>query len=82
MAAILQTDIFKLIFLNENCCILIKKSKAPISQTFSKCIFMSEKFCISKKISQEFVPKGPIDNNSALVHIRAIQRQAINLNQY
>ena len=32
-----------------------------------KCIFMNEKFCISIKISLKFVPKGPIDNNPALV---------------
>ena len=30
-------------------------------------IFMNEKFCILIKISLEFVPKGPIDNNPALV---------------
>ena len=32
-----------------------------------KCIFVNEKFCISIKISLNFVPKGPIDNNAALV---------------
>ena len=32
-----------------------------------RCIFMNEKFCISIKISLKFVPKGPIDNNPALV---------------
>ena len=32
-----------------------------------KCIFMNEKFCILIKISLKFVPKGPIDNNPALV---------------
>ena len=31
------------------------------------CIFMNEKFCILIKISLKFVPKGPIDNNPALV---------------
>ena len=30
-------------------------------------IFMNEKFCILTKISPKFVPKGPIDNNPALV---------------
>ena len=30
------------------------------------CIFMNDKFCILIKISLKFVPKGPIDNNSAL----------------
>ena len=32
-----------------------------------KFIFMNEKLCISSKISLKFVPKGPIDNNPALV---------------
>ena len=32
-----------------------------------KCIFVNEKFCISIQISLKFVPKGPIDNNPALV---------------
>ena len=30
-------------------------------------IFMNEKFCILIKISLKFVPKGPIENNPALV---------------
>ena len=32
-----------------------------------KCIFVNEKFCILIEISLKFVPKGPIDNNPALV---------------
>ena len=32
-----------------------------------RCIFFNEKFCIFIKISLKFVPKGPIDNNPALV---------------
>ena len=32
-----------------------------------RCIFVNEKFCILIKISLKFVPKGPIDNNLALV---------------
>ena len=32
-------------------------------------IFVYERFCILIKISLKFVPKGPIDNNSALVKI-------------
>ena len=32
-----------------------------------RCIFVNEKFCILIKISLTFVPKGPIDNNPALV---------------
>ena len=33
-----------------------------------KCIFMNEKICIFLQSSLKFVPKGPIDNNPALVH--------------
>ena len=33
----------------------------------SRCILVNEKFCILVKISLKFVPKGPIDNNAALV---------------
>ena len=32
-----------------------------------RCIFVNEKFCILIKILPKFVPKGPIDNNPALV---------------
>ena len=32
-----------------------------------KCIFVNEEFCIFIKISLKFIPKGPIDNNPALV---------------
>ena len=32
-----------------------------------KCILLNEKFCIFIEISLQFVPKGPIDNNPALV---------------
>ena len=39
-----------------------------------RCIFMKEKFCILTKISLKFVPKGPIDNNPALVKIMAWRR--------
>ena len=36
-----------------------------------RCIFVYEKFWILIKISLEFVPKGPIDNNSTLVQVMA-----------
>ena len=36
-----------------------------------RCIFVNEKLCILVKISPTFVPKGPIDNNLALVQIMA-----------
>ena len=32
-----------------------------------RCIFVNEKFCIWIKITLNFVPKGPFDNNQALV---------------
>ena len=32
-----------------------------------QCIFLNEKFCILIQISLKFVPKGPTDNNPALV---------------
>ena len=38
------------------------------------CIFVNEKFCIAIKISLKLVPKGPIDNNPALVQIMAQHR--------
>ena len=44
---------------------------ATISQTIFRCIFMNEKFSILIKILLKFVPKGPIDNNPALVWIIA-----------
>ena len=34
-----------------------------------RCIFVNENFCILTKGSLKFVPKGPIDNNPALVQI-------------
>ena len=38
------------------------------------CFFLIEKFCIWILISLKFVPKGPIDNNPALVQIMAWRR--------
>ena len=32
-----------------------------------RCIYVNEKFCILIKISPKFNPKGPIENNPALV---------------
>ena len=34
-----------------------------------RCIRLNEKFCNFIKISLQFVPKGPVDNNPALVYI-------------
>ena len=39
-----------------------------------RCIFVNEKICILIKISLKFVPKGPIENNPALVSIMAWRR--------
>ena len=36
-----------------------------------KCIFVNENICISIKISLKFVPKGPVNNISALVQTLA-----------
>ena len=36
-----------------------------------KCIFLNKNSWISNKISLQYVPKGPIDNNEALVQIMA-----------
>ena len=36
-----------------------------------KYIFMNEKFYILIRISLKFLPKGPFDNKSALVHVMA-----------
>ena len=40
-----------------------------------KYIFVNEKFCILIKISLKFVPKGPIDNKTALVQVMAWRRR-------
>ena len=39
-----------------------------------KCIFLNENVCIPIKISMNFVPKGPINNITALVQIMAWRR--------
>ena len=39
-----------------------------------KHIFLNENLCILIKISLKFVPKGPIDNKSALVQVMAWRR--------
>ena len=36
-----------------------------------KCIFMNEEFCVLIRISFKFVPKGSIENKSALVQVMA-----------
>ena len=44
---------------------------AILADDLFKCIFVNEKFCSLIKISLKFVPKGPINNNQALVQIMA-----------
>ena len=44
-----------------------------ISQTFKR-IFLNENVEISIEISGKFVPKGPINNNPALVQLMAWRR--------
>ena len=39
-----------------------------------KCMFVNEKFCILIKDSLKFVPKGPINNNTALIQVVAWRR--------
>ena len=38
------------------------------------CIFVNEEVYNLNKISLNFVPKGPIDNNSSLVKVMALRR--------
>ena len=40
---------------------------AILADDIFKCIFLNEKLCILIRISLKFAPKGPIDNNPALV---------------
>ena len=49
-----------------------------------KCIVVNEKFYILLKISLKFIPKGPIDNNPALVQVMVCAEQATShyLNQW
>ena len=50
---------------------------ATFSDDILKCIFMNEKLRILIQISLKFVPKGPIDNNSALVQVMAWRRSML-----
>ena len=47
---------------------------AILADDIFKCIFMNEKLRILIQISLKFVPKGPIDNKSALVQVMAWRR--------
>ena len=47
------------------------KMAAILADDIFKCIFLNENVRISIQISLKFVPKGPIDNKSALVQVIA-----------
>ena len=47
---------------------------AIFSDDIFKCFFINEKVCILIWIPPKCVPKGPIDNNSALVQVMAWRR--------
>ena len=44
---------------------------AILADDIFKWIFLNEKFCISIWILLKFVPKGPINNSTALVQVMA-----------
>ena len=58
-------------------CILHINSSPPgqnsrhLAEDISRCIFVNEKFCILIGISLKFIPKGLIDNKSALAQVMA-----------
>ena len=45
----------------------LDKMAAVLADNIFKCMFLNENFYILIKIPLKFVPKGPIDNNPALV---------------
>ena len=47
---------------------------AILADDIFKCIFLNENVRISIQISLKFVPKGSIDNKSALVQVTAWRR--------
>ena len=56
------------------CCFLIDlplDKMTTIWQTFPNAFPLNKKFSILIQISLKFVPKGPIDNKSALVQVKA-----------
>ena len=52
----------------------LDKMAAILADDIFKCIFMNEKLHILIPISLKFVPKGPIDNKSALAQVMAWRR--------
>ena len=51
-----------------------KQNGRHFADDILKCIFLNENVWIPKKISLKFVPKGPINNNPALVQVMAWRR--------
>ena len=45
----------------------LDKLAAILADNIFRCIYVNEKYLILIKISLQFVPKGPIDNNRAFV---------------
>ena len=45
----------------------LDKMAANFADDIFKSIFVNEKFCFPIQISLNYVPKGPIDNNPAMV---------------
>ena len=56
------------IFINSS---LPGKNGRHFAEDIFKYSFMKEKFCIYIQTSLKFVPKGPIDNQSALAQVKA-----------
>ena len=54
----------------------LDKMAAILADDIFKRIFLNENVSILVQISLKFVPKGPIDNKSALVQVMAWRRQA------
>ena len=50
------------------------KMATILTEDIFQSIFMNETFCISIWIPLKFVPKGPINNKSALVQVMAWRR--------
>ena len=51
-----------------------RRNRRHFADDIFKCIFLNENVWIPIKISLKFVPKGPINNIPALVHIMAWRR--------
>ena len=52
----------------------LDKMAATFADDVFRCISVNEKFCVLNEISLKFVPKGPFNNNPALVQMMAWRR--------